>query len=257
MPHNGNNELPSDSNLINAVSSAQEHPIARILLAVFNAHHAGAGTPVDAILRNYLNRKKASNLRKFFEELARGEWSVTPEILDVNDTVHAIVTTVEAVESSRDDRKIHRFANLLKGALRENVAGRDLYDEYLSILRDLSDRELQLLTMLWQFQCTKEFGVGMNRLQESQVRDYWTHFQAKVRDELDIDSQLLNSLMERIRRTGFYAILPATDSDSNGAKGYLTEYYERFALWVLDQDENPRRPGHFNIGGSLRFNEVG
>ena len=64
-----------------------------ILLAVFDAHHAGADTPGDAILRSYLNKEKAINLREFFEELARGEWSVTPEIMDVNDTVHAIVTT--------------------------------------------------------------------------------------------------------------------------------------------------------------------
>ena len=75
----------------------------------------------------------------------------------------------------------------------------DHFEEYLSILRDLSFREFQVLAILYKHERANPLNER-NALQRTAA--IWSSFETEVQQQLAVDPATLRAVLTRIQRTG-------------------------------------------------------
>lgn len=138
--------VPSVSHAVdNLLIDYVDSPVVRALLQLI----PHLGSSVETILSSRIDTIRTERLRTFFDELACGDPPLTPELIDTEDFLHCYFRTAEAALKTRRREKIVYFARLLKTGLRsETVKDVDEYEELLSIIDELSYRELEFLLSL-------------------------------------------------------------------------------------------------------------
>lgn len=110
----------------------------------------GIGSAADVALVTILENIRKDRAREFFDELGKGAVQLTPEIIESEDFLHCYFSTVRAALNSRRREKIRYFARLLTSSINSSeISTVDEYEEYLSILDELSFRELGILVVLF------------------------------------------------------------------------------------------------------------
>lgn len=221
---------------------------AAVASAMFPPFGAVVGV-FDAGLTSTLEKMYGRRLHKFFDELASGTIPLTEETINNEDFLHAYFATLRAATNTRHDQKIQLFARLFSGAIRVDRVGEVAFEEFLSILDDLSVRELNILQLLHRFEEAHphqktETGDMENDLQRASR--LWPALETSVEQELRVGSQDLAPMLTRLNRTGFYETFTGGFLDYGGGRGHLTSFFYRFAEWVRaggGTDERLNRQG--------------
>jgi hypothetical protein len=137
-----------------------------------------------------------------------------------------LVATARHVQETVNEDKIRDFAAMFatycEGGHFESV---DHFEEYLSILDDLSAREFQVLLILHKYEGANPL-EGRNPLQRAIA--VWSSFEADVRQNVGIEPEQLSAILTRIQRTGLYETITGTYWDNAGGKGCLTPLFLDF-----------------------------
>jgi hypothetical protein len=132
-----------------------EQPLIRALFALASALPLPIGAGLAAVGKELMDAGVEEMLRErsraFFDELAIGERYLTKELIQQEDFLHAFFATRQAAMRCRNREKIRRFARLLLTGIKENRLD-DTLEEFISILNDLSTRELEILRILKSFE---------------------------------------------------------------------------------------------------------
>lgn len=222
-----------------------DKPVIRALISFA----AGSGVPIlggataviDSFLSTRLKEIQSENFRELCNELAKGEQFLTKELVMQDDFIYGFVAITRASMRARNKAKIRRFARLLLNAAKGKKLNSDLVYEFTQILEDLSDREFAILILLQDFEDNNPFQVAENQQATGELETdlqratrYWNNFESQVEISLGIDKLMLQSILNRLNRTGLYANFTGMYLDYTGGKGHLTPLFYEFISWIRE-----------------------
>jgi hypothetical protein len=192
---------------------------------------AGLGSAFDTAFVTAYSRLQEKRLRAFFDALAQGGRTIDPALIESESFLHCYFSTVRAVLKSRREQKIRLFAALLGAVSDGAVTDVDAYEEYLSILDELSYRELVLLSLLDLFERESHGPPGIDDAGFAQ--SFWSAFSNEAMATLSLQEGELDAMLNRHNRSGCFttflvptvgrqgaALLPS-GSTSGALRGYL------------------------------------
>ncbi len=151
---------------------------------------------------------------------------MTPELIESNDFLHCYFATLGAVVKSRQKEKARYLARLLKCALTsEGVTSVDEYEELLSIIEELSYRELGILSLLAKYERATPRQEGENELQRA--GRFWPTLAAEAEKVFGVSGVMLQAILVRLQRSGCYEEFTGAYWDYTGGRGRLTPLYFR------------------------------
>lgn len=201
----------------------------------------GIGAAVDVALVTIIENIREDRAREYYDRFAKDDVLLTPKIIESEDFVHAYISTTRAALNTRRREKIHYFANLLISYVSSSeIHTIDEYEEYLSILDDMSYRELGILAVLSQYE--KEYDQADENGSDRSVH-LWNRFSSEVCLMFSIPTGELSSIMTRLNRTGLYTTFTGYSSvaENNlsyiGRIGELTPLYRKFEKLIRSKDD--------------------
>lgn len=157
--------MASTDDNVSLMTRYEDQPVLRGLIQLVPF---GIGSAVDTALAVRYQTHRADQLREFFDELGAGKAHLTPELVADNDFLHCYFATVAAVLKSARAGKVRYLARLLRSAVtEEKVSSIDEYEELLSIINELSYRELGLLSLLASHERATPLQPGEKQLQRA------------------------------------------------------------------------------------------
>ena len=172
------------------------------------------GLPLNSLIETfvgtYVNKMVASRLRTFYEELNNGEVELTDEIIQKEDFLHSYFSVVNYVARSKNDEKSKRFAKIIKGLYRGDLDANE-FEDYTSIFDELSEREFIILCIKSEFEKLVVHDSPIFANHDTldpypKTNSYWAEFTKEIKKTLDIDKDILSSILIRLQRTGCYKI---------------------------------------------------
>lgn len=174
--------------------------------------------------------------KELFDELSEGSIELTKEIIQCEDFIHRWVITAKAALNTRRREKIRLFARLLKSSfLLDTSVTTDEYEDYLSILDELSYREFLILSTLERYE--REFPPSENENQLQNTSRFWEEFVSEIKQELDLTFDEVQAMLTRLNRTGCYETIVGMYLGYQGGRGKLTASYFRLKK-LLDAASN-------------------
>jgi hypothetical protein len=193
-----------------------------------------ADKALELVFKRFIRR----NDKAFFEELEQGAYRLTPELINSEPFLYRFVSTYTASTRAEQEEKARLFARLLLNAVEPERIQDERFTEYLSILEDLSAREIRILAILQEVAATHpaELVSGPSGQTEwetdmQQASRYWPVFEARVQSECSLYPGELEPLLTRLARTGLYRLAIGYLNTIPGS-GALTPMYADFVQWV-------------------------
>ena len=195
-------------------------PVLRVLIQLVPF---GIGSAIDTLLQIRLNNIQSDRTKHFFDELEKGNILLDEKLLKSEDFLHKFFITTNVALKTRRREKIIMFAKLLKNSFSdENI---DEYEEYLSILDELSYREIRALIILDKYYKKHILNTNENNLEH--ISPFWNEYINELQKELNIDNMEATSFLSRIARTGCYELINGSYYNYNGGVGKLTKTWEK------------------------------
>lgn len=214
--------MADDSTLARLVARYERQPILRGLVQLVPF---GAGSAIDLALLTHFSNLREERLREFFDELAAGEVALTEEAVRSDSFLHCYFATIKAAVNSRRREKIRALGRMLtRSVIQNGIREPDIYEECLSILEELSERELRILSILDARSTAHPHREDQNPLQHA--AQFWDSFVADACAELGIVPDELGAMLTRLARTGLYAPIVGSYWDYKG-EGRLTPLFHR------------------------------
>ena len=207
------------------VSLADRYKAKPVLRGLVQLVPFGIGSAIDSFLASKLAQIHEDRFRVFFDELAEGKVEVTSAIAESEDFLHAFGATARAVSRTRRREKTKLLARLLRGAFAESIGSIDEFEELLSILDELSFRELIILGHLARLERSTPFADSDNDLQRA-VK-VWPELEAVVKTQMGLEPEQLAPILVRLQRSGCYSEITGGYWDYTGGRGRLTALFYR------------------------------
>ncbi|WP_407310023.1 hypothetical protein [Desulfosporosinus sp. SB140] len=209
-------------------SSYERTPVIRGLIQLIPF---GIGSGIDVALVTTIQNIRADRVKTFFDQLEANDAVLNPELLKSEDFLHCYFATVNAALNTKRREKIRMFAKLLSSAVSTSLFNNsDEYEEYLSILDELTFRELVILNILHRHEDATPLIQNENDLQRA--NRFWEKFIEEIETELRIPRNEINSLLTRLNRTGCYETFTGSYLSYTGGRGKLTPLYFRLESLV-------------------------
>ncbi|WP_305454518.1 hypothetical protein [Photobacterium leiognathi] len=158
----------------------------------------GLGTFLAEMLgAEAISKYKQRKRNKILERLSRLEIDRNDAELKKDELIACFLLAEEAIVKSNSLEKVDKIVNIYTGSVANGslYIGIDAYQEIMSIISDLSDREINLLIATYKFF-------------ESEYDPAWEHKDAAknqqlyISEQLSIDHDLAKALLIRLGRTG-------------------------------------------------------
>lgn len=189
----------------------------------------------DAALVTKIENIRTKRAKIFFDELGNGTVQLTQENIESEDFLHCYFSTLKAASNSHRREKISYFARLLTSSITlSEISTIDEYEEYLSILDDLSFRELDLLIVLSRYE--KEYFLQGDKNPLQRANRFWDQFSSEVCSKFSISNGELDGMLARLNRTGLYKTIIGTYAGYKGGQGELTPLYTKLEKMIRAEE---------------------
>lgn len=190
------------------------------------------GSAIDTAVLTKVQSIRAERATIFFDELASGQQTLTPELLENNDFLHCFFATTDAALKANRAEKIQYLARLLASSTIDGkFSNVDEYEEYLGSLDELSNREFAVLVLLDQYETKFPMQEGENQLQCA--NRFWSQFSDELVSRFLIPNEEMDALLTRLNRSGCYETFIGNYLSYTGGKGKTTPTFHRLKSLVI------------------------
>lgn len=173
-----------------------------LLRALVQLIPGGFGAAFDSALSTRLANMRQERARIFLDALARRGVDLNEELLESDDFIHCFVRTIGIAVNSRRDEKVNYLAQLLSGAFTsKKLRDVDEYEEFLSVLDELSFREIEVLSALDDHIEGNRPSFDSKSAQE--MKRYWVECLDYLSSAVDIPRSEITPVLRRLLRSGF------------------------------------------------------
>jgi hypothetical protein len=213
-------------------------------LPIIGAFTASSRKAMEQVYANAVEERRQA----FFDELEKGA-AITSEMLETEEFIHSVFVTYSAAMRTYQRDKIRRFAHVLLTAIEKDELASDKFEEYMKILDSLSERELAILIKLHKYESLHphiiryhEFDNGKKKEEYlendlQRANGFWDKFVIKIEEELDIEREILASMLTGLSRTGLYETFTGSYLNYEGGKGKTTTLFKAFSEWIKLENE--------------------
>jgi len=174
-----------------------DDPCVNFLVQVLSGFSFGVAGGFHAALVATIQSYQKERLKTYFDELAKGNIDLSEEDIQNEDFLHAFFATTKAASATRNREKIKLFAKLFGTYCNEKEFDKiDKYEEWLSILEEITYREFQILLVFRNEPPIKP--VNKEKKQE---------YYQLIGEKLAIDAKEVEGWLFRLERTGLCANL--------------------------------------------------
>jgi hypothetical protein len=206
-----------------------------VLRALVQLVPLSIGSAADTALLTRVAAIRADRTRVFFDELAKDEKLLRPELLENNEFLHCYFATAAAALRTQRNEKIQSLARLLRSSTENGkIDTADEYEEFLNILMELSQRELSVLLILDQYETQYPLQGDENDLQRA--NRFWDAFVQRLSQDFSIGVREVDSLLTRLNRSGCYETFTGGFFDYTGGKGKITPLFHRLKELALKSE---------------------
>ncbi|WDD99527.1 hypothetical protein [Thalassomonas actiniarum] len=222
----------SDNLITKGVKGPLNNPLVRGLIQLIPG-----GSSLDVLAQERLSQIETERFNILIKALEEGELDLTEDILNSNEFLHAFVKTSRATVQTYRREKIQLLAELFTATFKDNQFNKiDEYEELLSVIDDLSVRELNILSLLDSFEQKHPVQKEENELQRSD--HYWGTFIETVENEFSLNRDELKGVLVRLQRSGLYAPFEGNYWDYEGGRGFLSALYYKLRHFILHSIES-------------------
>jgi hypothetical protein len=215
--------VDDENNLLAKSLAFHERALPFLVLMRLEPKAAIAEALVTAVVEVWARRAEL-----FKSELIALNIDPSEERLRKGEHLEGLLATAKRVQEATNERKIRDFAAMFAtyygGGHFHSI---DHFDEYLSILDELSAREIQVLLILHKHELASPLN-GRNHLQRANA--IWNAFALEVRDKVGIEPEHIPAILTRIQRTGLYETITGAFLNYGGGRGYLTALFADFIV---------------------------
>lgn len=191
------------------------------------------GAAAETTILTFVENIRYERTWEFFDELAKSDTEMSLELLESEDFIHAYFSTMKFAINSRRREKIKLFARLFRKAfIPDAIIDFDYYEELLSILDDMSYREIMALCKLYEYEC-KSF-EHLNLTDKERADSFWDKFILDLTFDLGVRKQEVLDFLKRLERTGCYKTID-TFWGNDKLSGKLTTIF--YSLMDLIEDK--------------------
>ena len=197
-----------------------------------------AGSSLDTLIVGRINEIREKRAREFYEELKRGNYRITPEMLESDPFFHRFIITLNAVFKERREEKIRYFARLLKNfpIEPENEELNDEYEILLDTLTDLTYREISILKKLYDYEIEYKEVEAESELKK--VWLYWDKFKEEICEKFNLSESEFFAYIARLNRTGLLKEFTGTYWGYKGEEGRLTDLFYKLVNYIEAKGED-------------------
>lgn len=189
-----------------------------------------AGGAVAGVARSMLEwmRRRVAAMAEALSEEAKSRLRAD-DALDDEDLLHAVLLALEKASHARREEKARLFGRLLDGYILERIDREtDDYEEMLSILDDMSCREMEILRELDACERSSPVPPAAQGNELRRVSQFWDRFIAAASVRTGTPTEELPGLLARLARTGLYKPITGMYVGYGGDQGLLTPFFSRF-----------------------------
>ena len=144
-----------------------------------------------------------------------------------------LFSTIEAVLNTRRREKIKYLASLFSKIIDpDTFRDIDEFEEYLMILDDISIKELEIMTILYDFEIKNPPKIDrvIFRLQEN--NKFWGEFMTTLIHKYNLDKEDIDAILIRVERTGCLLYSRAIAHDYRPISGMTTNTFKKLVKLI-------------------------
>lgn len=188
----------------------------------------GVGGAFDTAMGIKWQKMQMSKIDVLFDEMVKNKGTITSELIQSEDYIHCFMKVVQLATGTRRHEKIRMFARLLNSVVTgaggyETV---DEFEEYLSLLEELSYREMEILLFIEEFQKTN----GIEWVGD--MEDKWKQFTTDIAKDLNLSLAELDMVLMRLNRIGCSETFLSKKGDSIVRYCIVTPLFEKLKLLI-------------------------
>lgn len=195
-----------------------------VLRAVINVI-PWVGGSLDVVLSSGGQRIIEERIKRLFEQFSADMGKIKEDAIDKSfiETEYFFDLLRKVMESStktREQQKIELYSKILCNSLLKDVVGKEMVEDYLSVLTELSVREVCLAKTIYEMQK----GGLLDKEHELQMalRTGWN----TLSDKLSIPSGELDFFLKRLERTGLIKEITGAYFDYEGGVYVITQTFK-------------------------------
>lgn len=189
---------------------------------------------IDTMIITRLTNLQQKRIEVFFNELESGNLMYTQELIDSNEFLHCFNIASKAAINTHRQEKIRLFARLLNQFfLQDDYDSIDEFEEALSIIDELSYREIMILLKLRKVIDETAFIESDKENEISRIMRAWTNSLPILCNDFNIEREELIAIFNRLYRTGCY-LSTAGYWDHESGMGIISPLFEKIIKLAMN-----------------------
>ncbi len=201
-----------------------------VLRAVVNAI-PWVGGSLDVVLSSGGQRIIEERIKRLFEQLGADmeklkEDSIEKSFIETEEFFDLLRKVIESSTKTREQQKIELYSRILRNSLLKDTQGKEMAEDYLSALTELSVKEVCLAKTIYEMQ---EGGL-LDKEHELQMalRTGWN----TLSDKLSIHKGELDFFLKRLERTGLIKEITGAYFDYEGGVYVITQTFREMMRFL-------------------------
>lgn len=226
-------------NKINKIDAAVHNPIVKSFLSTVTNYIPFIGEwaieEIDASISKYQEQKRKKICEIIFE---------SPELITIDkvqdaDFIIAFARLLDTVNRLNSNKKIEYLANLFKNTfVLCEVNKINEFEEGLSRLSDLSEREMEILMVMndteYAFYEDYWYGETPQALTHEFFQKSWEHTLTVCVSRFELSKPTMTNMISSLTRTGFIDTIDIMRSGSSSKVYLVSHYFKRFLTMIRD-----------------------
>jgi len=214
------------------------------------AQYPGASVAVPAAVTTVktgiavtLTRMRRRRVNVLNETLVTSGVDLATDVIQSEEFLHCYAAVLWAALQTQREEKIDLFARLLASATKSDaITYVDEFEELLSILVDLSVREIVVLELLVQHESDSPWHTETGELELERAYDHWPEYLRRLEEVAGVKKQEASAVLTRLTRAGLYETFPGYGEYGRITMGYVTLRYYRLRQLIQDRGGNVIAP---------------
>ena len=154
---------------------------------------------------------------------------ITEEMVKDVSFIMEFYKLIEVVDRLSTNAKVEYLGKLFKNTVLSETENKyDNFNEYLYRFKDMSEREIEILYMLYEEMKSIKLGELITVESQQEMEKNWKEFRTKATNFFSIDQAGLLSILTGIQRTGFCSLEVIHFAGGDMSVFVVTKYFRDF-----------------------------
>lgn len=228
-----NFDLEKTKKQLHRIEKAQdivENPVGQIIFSLIDEFPilGAIKTMAENSLDSFQQKKRKKLCNIIFSDN-----KITKEMVKDVSFIMEFYRLIEVVDRLSTNTKVEYLGRLFKNTvLLETENKYDNFNEYLYRFKEMSEREIEILYMLYEEMKSIKMGEIITDKSQQEMARNWREFRIKASNYFSIDQAVLLSILTGIQRTGFCSLEVIHFAGGDMSVFVVTKYFREFVELV-------------------------